>query len=126
MVLIDVSPLTLSVSTPLALALQLFPVVLDPALLRLPTQRSRQGYFCFIDYGKAFDCVDHPRALALAMRHLNLFIRGQRSSSPSPSPQARARGYPAQGRNCVRLARVHTEIYSNAPPQNLQPSLRPF
>ena len=43
MVLIDVSPLTLLVSTPLALALQLFPVVLDPALLRLPTQRSRQG-----------------------------------------------------------------------------------
>lgn len=43
MVLTDVSPLTLSVSTPLALALQLFLVVLDPALLRLRTQRSTQG-----------------------------------------------------------------------------------
>ena len=37
MVLIDVSPLTLLVSTPLALALQLVPVVLDPPLSRLPT-----------------------------------------------------------------------------------------
>ena len=43
MVLTDVSPLTLSVSTPLALALQLFLVVLDPALLRLRTQHSTQG-----------------------------------------------------------------------------------
>ena len=51
---------------------QMFKLVLEKAEepeIKLPTsngsskkqERSRKTYFCFIDYAKAFDCVDHNK-----------------------------------------------------------------
>ena len=48
---------------------QMFKLVLEKAEepeIKLPTlrkqERSRKNiYFCFIDYAKAFDCVDHNK-----------------------------------------------------------------
>ena len=50
---------------------QMFKLVLEKAEepeIKLPTstgskmqESSRKTYFCFIDYAKAFDCVDHSK-----------------------------------------------------------------
>ena len=47
---------------------QMFKLVLEKAEepeIKLPTSagslKKRESYFCFIDYAKAFDCVDHNK-----------------------------------------------------------------
>ena len=32
-------------------------------------------YFCFIDYAKAFDCVDHNKLWKILKEHLTCFLR---------------------------------------------------
>ena len=31
-------------------------------------------YFCFIDYAKAFDCVDHNKLWKNSLKHIDIYI----------------------------------------------------
>ena len=58
-------------------------IKLPTSIGSLKKQRSSEKiYFCFIDYAKAFDCVDHnkPRKILQEMGipdHLTCFLRNQ-------------------------------------------------
>ena len=61
-------------------------------------------YFCFIDYAKAFDCVDHNKLWKILkeMGHLNCLLRNQHAGQEAAEPDMEQRTGSKLGKEYVK------------------------
>ena len=90
---------------------------------------QKNVYFCFIDYAKAFDCVDHNKLWKILKEmgipdHLTCLLRNRCAGQEATVRTGHGRGSPRKSGNCPRRSPSAVDLKRLLPARAVAPRKR--